>query len=208
MYNIRFVKKEDINRIVEIHIRAFPGFFLTSLGNDFLKKYYNYILEYEKSIFLIVEEDGLSVGFVAGFLDPRFFYSILKNQKLSLGISILKIFFKKPWIIFQILQRYKQLVKFQTQRENNSVELASLAVDPDYSGRGLGKLLIKKFLEVSKEKAATFVYLTTDTFNNEKVNNFYKNLGFKLYKMFSTPSGRIMNEYRYFFENIEDEERN
>jgi len=35
MNNIRFAQKKDINKVVEIHIRAFPGFFMTKLGKNF-----------------------------------------------------------------------------------------------------------------------------------------------------------------------------
>ena len=57
MNKLSLAKKDDLKIIVDIHIKAFPGFFLTKLGPRLLYKYYNLILNYEKKIFLGAEED-------------------------------------------------------------------------------------------------------------------------------------------------------
>ena len=40
MIKIRKATKEDSNIVVSIHEKAFPDFFLTTLGSDFLKLFY------------------------------------------------------------------------------------------------------------------------------------------------------------------------
>ena len=40
MIEVRKISKEDIVTVVQIHQDAFDGFFLTELGSDFLKLYY------------------------------------------------------------------------------------------------------------------------------------------------------------------------
>ncbi|PNV80064.1 MAG: hypothetical protein C0196_03495 [Dictyoglomus turgidum] len=200
---IRKVKYSDIDRIVEIHKKAFSNFFMTQLGDKFLKKYYELVLNYSQNIFLVLEKDGYIVGFVAGFINPSLFYSLMKKHKFSLALSILPTLFRKPWLIFRIFWNFIRVNKFsneKTVKTTSICELASIAVDPNYTGRGFGKLLVKSFLEKSKEMGPKFVYLTTDAKNNDAVNHFYQSLGFELYQTFIAGSRRVMNEYRYYFD--------
>uniref|UniRef100_A0A7C3MKY5 GNAT family N-acetyltransferase n=1 Tax=Dictyoglomus thermophilum TaxID=14 RepID=A0A7C3MKY5_DICTH len=200
---LRKVKYSDIDRIVEIHKKAFPNFFMTQLGDKFLKKYYELVLSYSLNIFLAIEEEKYIVGFIAGFFNSSYFYSLLKKHKFDLGLAILPTLFIKPWLILVIwgnFIRVSNLSKEKPIKTMNICELASIAVDPNYTGRGLGKMLVKTFLEISKKMGAKFVYLTTDAKNNDAVNYFYQSLGFELYRTFRTRLGRIMNEYRYYFD--------
>lgn len=200
---VREAKFQDIDDIVKIHIEAFKGFFLTSLGNEFLEEYYSFILKYPYNIFLVcLDNNNKVVGFVAGFMEPNQFYAKLKKEKIKFGFIVIKAIFKNIKILFSILQRYKQVKEFSQEREKESVELASVAVNPMYSGKGIGKMLVYAFLKEAENLGAKYVYLTTDAVNNEKVNKFYENLGFKIFKTYKTPSGRLMNEYRYYF-NVE-----
>ena len=42
---VRLLKQGDLSDIVSIHMHAFEGFFLTTLGNSFLKTYYKSVLK-------------------------------------------------------------------------------------------------------------------------------------------------------------------
>jgi ribosomal protein S18 acetylase RimI-like enzyme len=197
---IRKVEYRDIDRIVEIHKKSFSNFFMTQLGDKFIKKYYELVLNYPYNIFLVIEKNGYVIGFVAGFLNPTLFYSQMNKYKLELVLAILPMLFKKPWLIFRILWNFLHVVETSTKGNNTLYlcELASLAVDLSYTGKGFGKLLVKSFLNEAKEKKASFVYLTTDAKNNDVVNHFYKSLGFELYRTFKSAPKRLMNEYRYY----------
>jgi ribosomal protein S18 acetylase RimI-like enzyme len=67
------------------------------------------------------------------------------------------------------------------QRE---VELFTIGVDPERGGRGIGQTLIRGFLEESARRGGDSVYLTTDAEENERVNAFYRKLGFTLEKTY------------------------
>ena len=92
MNKLRLAKKDDLKIIVDIHTKAFPGFFLTKLGPRFLYKYYNLILNYEKKIFLVAEEDGYPIGFAAGFLQPSNFYAYVRKHKNILLFALIPIY--------------------------------------------------------------------------------------------------------------------
>ena len=201
MNKLRLAKKNDLKIIVDIHIKAFSEFFLTKLGPRFLYKYYNLILNYEDKIFLVAEEDGYPIGFVAGFLQPSNFYAYVKQHKTTLSITLIPIIFRNPFLISRIISNFCSTKKKEQKNKAIKCELASIAVNPDYAGQGLGKKLVKAFIEISQKNNADIIYLTTDVNNNEVVNNFYQSLGFSLYRTFIAPGNRLMNEYRFIFRN-------
>ena len=201
MNKLRLAKKDDLKITVDIHIKAFPGFFLTKLGPRFLYKYYNLILKYEEKIFLVAEEDGYPIGFVAGFLRPSNFYTYVRQHKTTLSITLIPIILRNPFLIPRIISNFCGTKKKEQKNKVIKCELASIAVNPDYAGQGLGKKLVKAFIEISQKKNANIIYLTTDVNNNEVVNNFYQSLGFSLYRTFTAPGDRLMNEYRFILRN-------
>ena len=71
----------------------------------------------------------------------------------------------------------------------------SIAVHPEFQGRGVGTQLVEAFCQELAERGAPAVCLTTDRDNNEATNQFYQRLNFKLARSFITPEGRAMNEY-------------
>jgi glycosyltransferase involved in cell wall biosynthesis len=56
--NIRKATTNDVDTIVKIHCDAFKGFFLTSLGSQFLKFYYSCFIKSSESVTMVAEEDG------------------------------------------------------------------------------------------------------------------------------------------------------
>jgi ribosomal protein S18 acetylase RimI-like enzyme len=71
----------------------------------------------------------------------------------------------------------------------------SIAVRPEVEGQGIGQHLTTAFCQELSKRGVPAVCLTTDHDNNERVNQFYQRLGFQVYRVFTTPEGRAMNEY-------------
>jgi ribosomal protein S18 acetylase RimI-like enzyme len=71
----------------------------------------------------------------------------------------------------------------------------SIAVLPEWQGKGIGRSLLNAFLDAANQAGCSWVKLTTDRENNASVNAFYINAGFTVRRSFSTPEGRLMNEY-------------
>ena len=71
----------------------------------------------------------------------------------------------------------------------------SIAVSPEFQGRGIGKQLVEAFCQELAARGEPAVCLTTDRDDNEAVNRFYQRLNFQLARSFITPEGRAMNEY-------------
>jgi ribosomal protein S18 acetylase RimI-like enzyme len=201
MNKLRVANRNDLKIIVDIHIKAFPEFFLTKLGSRFTYKYYNLILNYEKKIFLVIEKDGYPIGFAAGFLHPSSFYAYVRKHKNILIFALIPVIFRNPFLIPRIISNFCSTKKKEKKNKAIKCELASIAVNPDYAGQGLGKKLVKAFIEISQKRKVDAVCLTTDVNNNGAVNNFYQSLGFSLYRTFIAPGNRLMNEYRFILRN-------
>ena len=78
---IRQAKFIDLDAIVKIHDGAFPDFFLTSLGDGFLKLYYKSVLNSPDGILLISQRENEIIGFCAGtLLSSGFNTRLIKYQ--------------------------------------------------------------------------------------------------------------------------------
>ena len=62
------------------------------------------------------------------------------------------------------------------EADNKKVKLDNIFIDPEFIGRGYGKILMNHFFKQVKNKEFEYIYLDSDP-NAEK---FYQNLGFKV----------------------------
>ena len=193
----RPARASDIQEIVRIHQAAFPEFFMTMLGARFLSHYYRLVLNHPGNIFFIKEgPDGLD-GFVSGFLNPAEFYKEMQKKWLGLMGSVVLRTCTHPWLLPRMFASYREARRSGQTNEPGSCELSSIAVLPDRSGQGIGKGLIKVFIEAVQGRAQ-FIVLTTDAKKNDIVNDFYRNLGFILVESYERSKGRTLNRYRLF----------
>ena len=191
--------KNKIDEIVDIHMQSFSGFFLTFLGKGFLKELYNGFLE-EKNSNLIVASDtnGKMFGFLAYSNNLSSFYKyLIKKHLISFGWYAMLGFLKNPKIFFKLIRAFTYSQK--AKREEKYIELSSIGVLPVKENSGIGSKLINYLKELDFQ-GYQYIKLETDAINNENANNFYKKNKFIVSRSYSTPEGRIMNEYRYYLE--------
>jgi ribosomal protein S18 acetylase RimI-like enzyme len=194
------IEKADIDAVVEVHMIAFKGFFLTLLGASFLRELYKGILIDPSGFGFVAEQNGVA-GFVAGTCQPAGFYTrLIKTRLLRFAVAAIKPLLKNPRIIFRLFRALAM------PAENARLEgyglLMSLAVMPAYQGQKMGQALVQRFLDEAQNRGLRGVILTTDKLNNDGVNRFYQNLGFRISRSFITPENREMNEYLFEFQNI------
>lgn len=186
----------EVPAVVGLHMAAFPGFYLTSLGSRFLRRYYEHVIAHRDGICLAAFDDGRVVGVVAGFVDPAAFYSDLRRDRIRLALAALPALLASPARAVRFVVNYRRAGEAARVRPSQrSAELASLGVDPKWSGRGIGALLVAEFVSAASRKGASRVGLTTDADGNEAVNRFYQKLGFRLDRTFEAQPGRRLNEY-------------
>ena len=193
---VRQATSNDLASIVTIHQKAFGNFFLTRLGSEFLRKYYTLVLNYHLGI-IVVGEGRQSVleGFACGFVDPPGFYQLMWDTKYNFVLPVVSALVRHPSLITRVLNGVQRIHASAAEWPERSCELSSIAVAPDLSGNGFGKILIRAFLAQAQSMDARCVYLTTDADGNDAVNAFYRNVGFQHTRRFLQHEGRWMNEY-------------
>lgn len=196
---IRNAEIMDLSRIVAVHRGAFPGFLMTRLGPLFLMQYYRLVLSYPRRIFLVAENAGTVCGFVAGFVAPSLFYRNLKVAKGRLAMSAFIYLAIRPWLWMRVFSSYGRAGRSASSGGSDAsvAELASLAVAPEYAGRGYGQRLVREFIVSAGADGARCVALTTDAECNERVNSFYQGLGFHAARSLVAGGERQMVEYVY-----------
>lgn len=186
----------DLSSIVDIHLDAFRGFFLTSMGRRFLTRLYAGFASFPGGILYVVKVNGEIRGFVAGTSVPNnFFKHLLVRQWYGFLLDSLPGFFRNPFLVFA---KCGSAVFYRGEAPKsipNAALLSSIAVSPLVSGMGLGQKLVSAFLDQAKASGCDFVYLTTDSHNNESVNLFYQKCGFKLLDKIHRSPERIMNRW-------------
>jgi GNAT superfamily N-acetyltransferase len=190
---IQIMQTGDINGVVSVHLASFQGFFLTFLGRRFLSELYHSIIMDPAGIAFVYKENTIH-GFVAGTSQPAGFYRrLLRHRLLRFGWAALMPILNRPVIIPRLLRAIN--MPSQAEKGEKCGILMSIAVDPAYQGKGVGKKLVSAFLEETHRWGLEYVDLTTDAVNNKSANSFYQSIGFKLVRTFNTPEGRSMNEY-------------
>lgn len=191
---IRSAQLADVSVIVSVHLRSFPGFFLSFLGPSFLREIYTAALADLDGIGFVAEDGSGICGFVTGTAQPAGFYRRLLRQRWwRFARAAMLPAFRQPMIIPRLFRALSMLGQ-ATQQEHRGT-LTSIAVLPQAQGKGIGHSLVRAFLDEATRRGLRQVDLTTDHDNNEAANRFYQNLGFVCECTFTTPEGRIMNEY-------------
>jgi GNAT superfamily N-acetyltransferase len=193
------MEKGDVRGVVDVHLRSFPGFFLSFLGPAFLRQLYLGIVDDPAGLAFVSENlnenSGQLDGFIAGTSQPAGFYRRLLHQRWwRFGLASVIPALRSPRIIPRLLRAFTLSSTSAAYGERGAL-LMSLAVSPDRQSGGLGAALVEAFVEEAKRRGATSVFLTTDRLDNDAVNAFYIRRGFSLTRTFTTPEGREMNEY-------------
>lgn len=184
----------DTDQMVAVHLRSFPGFFLTFLGRPFLRELYAATMVDPSGIAYVVTDGEQHLGFVTGTTQPSGFYRrLLQKRWWRFAYAAIPAVLRRPGIVPRLLRAFS--TPSATSSEPGRTTLMSIAVAPEAQGRGVGRALVEAFVGEAARRGATQIDLTTDRDNNDAVNRFYRNLGFVCRRSYTTPEGRSMNEY-------------
>lgn len=196
---IRPAQANDIAQIVQVHIQAFPRFFLTLMGARFLHLLYTGFLDHPTGISLVACDKGQPskvLGFVVGTTQPSGFFSqLLKQRWFEFCLASLWPLLRRPSLVLVKIWSALFYRGESLPDQPNAALLSSLGVQPTAQGQQIGQQLVKAFLAHAHAVGAPAVYLTTDQINNIKANQFYTRLGFQLAGTCKRPHGRILNRY-------------
>jgi ribosomal protein S18 acetylase RimI-like enzyme len=191
MMTVKDVPETYIDELVTVHIDAFPNFFLTDLGRDFLKLYYDSVRRSSHGILLGVFYDDKLLGFCAACTESNGFNkSLIKQDWLKYAYMSVKILLTSPMALIRL---GKNLTKHADASDDGQyAELLSIGVAQSAQGKGVGKLLLNQLENHLREQNVELLSLTTDYYDNDKTLQFYKARQFNIMNEFITYPNRKM----------------
>ena len=190
--NYKVIQKSEHRHLASIHLDAFHGFFLSSLGKRFLNAYYNAALNSTETIAVCaVDDDGQIQGFGTGcILSKGYHKQLILHHIFSFLYQGLIILLTNPKALLRLAMN---LDKISNEKDDgNYAELISIGVSHEFKGLGIGKALIKIFEEEAKRKGCKKISLTTDYHDNEDVVAFYMHSGYNVFYEFTAYPKRRM----------------
>lgn len=190
------LRESDVPEAARLHRRAFPRFFLSSLGEPFLSQFYRGFLGDDTAIAVVArDDDGAVRGVVVGTVRPAGFFSrLLRRQWRGFLAASIRAAISNPAAIPRLLRAVRY--RGQAGADPDGALLSSICVDPGLQGGGVGAQLISEWTACARRLGADRAYLSTDAEENEAVNTFYRAQGWQLAERFITPQGRHMNRFQ------------
>jgi ribosomal protein S18 acetylase RimI-like enzyme len=197
LVHIERIQVAHLDELTEVHMRAFPGFFLTSLGKTFVRLFYQSFTEDWQGIgFVVVADGGKVVGGVVGPLVPDgYFKRLLYRRWFAFCLASLGALVRTPNIAPRLMRAVWYRGGQLSVDGRRRALLSSIAVAPDAQGFGLGGMLVGAWLDEVCRRGGKGAFLTTDAEGNDAVNQFYRRLGWRLEAVYCTREGRSMNRY-------------
>lgn len=182
-----------VEDVVRIHINTFEGFFLTNLGERFLKLYYKSCIKNQNLTIAIglFSDNSELIGFGIGSYESKGYYKkIIKANFLAFFLETIIIAVSKPMALIRLA---KNLDKVNNIEDNGIYcELLSIGVQKHNEGKGYGKQLLIGFEKIASERGVKKITLTTDSRNNDRVLKFYNKMGYDIFYKFKTYPNREM----------------
>jgi ribosomal protein S18 acetylase RimI-like enzyme len=197
--NVTSLSSSHIDTVVEIHLKAFPNFFLSFLGLRFLREFYtSFLLDSQGMGYTASAPDGQILGVIVGPVDPRgYFKRLLKKRWWAFCLASISAVVRRPSCVSRLFRAV--LYRGESPSGTKRALLSSIAVDPNTQRAGVGKRLVEHWVEEARRRGASGCYLTTDADGNDEVNAFYQGLKWRIESTYTTPEGRRMYHYVYDF---------
>ncbi len=180
MIEIRKMKHTDCASVAQMHRKAIPTSFLSSLGQSFLHNLYNAILADKGSFGYVAHEDDQVVGFITFTenLDSLLKTAMKANPLINLWVLIRKIFDIRA--VKRIFQNLLYPSKMKGMKLPGS-ELLSIAVSDSCRGQGVARKLMNEGLVECKRRGICQLKVLVGS-ELDAANALYMNFGFeKLY---------------------------
>jgi ribosomal protein S18 acetylase RimI-like enzyme len=171
----------DSSAAASLHAGQIGEGFLTFLGPRFLRRLYRRVTVVPGSFLLIVEDDGSTVGFLAGSTDVAALYrAFVWRDGVAAALAC-------GWPLLRSWRRVIETLRHGT-RSAKGAELLAVAVDPVVRGRGAGTLLVEGFLAEMGRRNQDTAHVVVAA-GNETAIALYRRTGFDPVERFELHPG-------------------
>lgn len=186
---------EDVRPLARLHRAAFPGYFLSTLGEAFLVEFYRAFLTDDTAVtFVARSTNGAVEGAVVGTTESAgFFGRLVRSRWPHFVLASLKTVVTNPTATPRLLRAVRYRGNVPT--DGRGALLSSICVHPSVQGAGVGRQLVEAWTREVLSRGVSRAYLTTDADDNDAVNRFYEVQGWVVAERYTTREGRSMNLY-------------
>jgi ribosomal protein S18 acetylase RimI-like enzyme len=155
---------------------------LSDLGLPIVMKYYVAACS-EPSVVGIcaVHSSNNIVGWAMGSSDPATLNKTLRSPLPWFLMQMLRVVLTRPRVFVQLLS---SVLSSSTAMETDAMELTYIGVDASQQGKGVGRVLLQKFVEESRAKGYHSVVLSVEDENKAAIA-LYQKYGFKIMRSFT-----------------------
>ena len=189
MIVVRDAAISDVNAVADLHILTFPGYFLSHLGRRFLRLFYAFFLVNEASHCIVAANGDKVIGFVAGTSNGIQHYTGFYRRKfVQIAFIVGARFLQDPVVRREIVRRAdhlrfaaaallrpgpRPLAMPEKESDQTPARLLSIAVHPDYRGKGVAERLTDFLISRVCRDGMSRVGLTVKQ-DNTRAIAFYK----------------------------------
>jgi ribosomal protein S18 acetylase RimI-like enzyme len=175
---INTLTKEDIQKLLPIHIKAFKGFINVLLGALYLQRFFQWFVNYPESICIKAEYDNKIAGYIVG---ARLGYR--SQMTKSLRKNVIQAFITKPFILanpiiiraaLETLVYHLGSKKEMKLPQGKGISLVGIGVDPQLSGKKIGQNLIAEFERRAARQGYDFMMLSVHNHNKKAIGLYLK----------------------------------
>lgn len=170
---LRAAEVGDARAIARLHVTLIDTGFLSSLGSRFLRLLYATLISSERGMVTVAEDDGTTVGFIAGTDDTGAFYKEFARRRLlrALWAMLPSLIRPRSW------KRIWETLRYGGEASSVGAELLSMAVAPNVQRQGLGARLADDLLRIAGEKGINEMKVVVGAENSAAIS-LYSRCGF------------------------------
>ena len=191
----RPINDNDISEVSGLHKRVFSDYFLTHLGEHFLKLYYYQFVKRPGYGIVATEDSDKVIGFVVATPRPEDLYTrFYQGYSLTLAAIALQRFIMDPYVRKNILtrvvhiKRYFRSLIYSSDKNKpgkidqgtmSSTRLLSIGVEPEYQRQGVAEKLVDELCGWLSKDGVRRIGLSVLA-NNYGAIKFYERTGWRV----------------------------
>ncbi|HZU99826.1 MAG TPA: GNAT family N-acetyltransferase, partial [Planctomycetota bacterium] len=153
----------------------------TSLGDRFLAEvFYGSILSREEGVGVVAHRGNRLLGFVVGaYPAGRWYQSLVSTHRTEFVRSALGRLSEGPTALVELAEVGVAMLQGSSDPTGFPADLGYIAVEEEARGLGLGRRLVKRFLEALAARGASGCWTKTYA-TNTAARKLYERSGFKM----------------------------
>ena len=189
LFSLSKLNPGQTRQLARLHQRAMHSL-LTDLGLPLIEQYYQ-IARADASVIGLcaLGADGNPLGWAIGSPNPNQFNGRLREAPGWFALLMLRALFMNPKLIWQILVSARSM---SVAMKKGAVELTYIGVDSSVRKQGLGRELLRAFIEAAREKKYKSIELSVEADNSAAIA-MYTRAGFIVIASFKEGA---FNRYR------------